>query len=294
MPIERQYVGARYVPKFADPLEWDSRRTYEALTIVTYLMDSFTSKKPVPAGVAPTDTRYWARTGAYNSQVEEYRQAVRDLTEHVDTVTTDLQGQITGNDTDILRLTNQYNALEPRVTKNTTDIAALATKQSQDVEDLTDMLHTDIQGVEAGYKAADSVLRQSILRLETASDVNLKAATGLIFEHSTTHDEIAQTSDSIITLSVCGRIIQMTAELVFQSPVTAASYQVRNYTNLFTNFPRAAYRGFGFWSDSQTTNNYVTFSWSRHSFWFSIPTGETVPANRTIYISCTAISENFA
>ena len=46
----RQYVGARYVPKFADPVEWNGALSYEALTIVTHLGHSFTSKKPVPAG----------------------------------------------------------------------------------------------------------------------------------------------------------------------------------------------------------------------------------------------------
>ena len=45
----RQYIGARYVPKFADPVEWNSALSYEALTIVTHLGNSFTSKKPVPA-----------------------------------------------------------------------------------------------------------------------------------------------------------------------------------------------------------------------------------------------------
>ena len=29
-----QYIGARYVPLFADPMHWDSTRTYEPLTVV--------------------------------------------------------------------------------------------------------------------------------------------------------------------------------------------------------------------------------------------------------------------
>ena len=47
--MERQYIGARYVPKFADPVIWNKALSYEAMTIVTYLGNSFTSKKPVPA-----------------------------------------------------------------------------------------------------------------------------------------------------------------------------------------------------------------------------------------------------
>ena len=51
----RQYIGARYVPKFADPIAWDKNNSYEALTIVTYLNNSYTSKKPVPVGVEITN-----------------------------------------------------------------------------------------------------------------------------------------------------------------------------------------------------------------------------------------------
>ena len=77
----RQYVGARYVPKFADPVAWASGTSYEAMTIVTYNNSSYTSKIPVPATVGnPADNPdYWALTGNYNAQVEEYRKSVENL-----------------------------------------------------------------------------------------------------------------------------------------------------------------------------------------------------------------------
>lgn len=70
----RQYIGARYVPKFADPVEWSANRAYEALTIVTYFGNSYTSKIPVPPSVGnPQDNeKYWASTGNYNQQIDEY------------------------------------------------------------------------------------------------------------------------------------------------------------------------------------------------------------------------------
>ena len=72
----RHYVGARYVPKFADPVAWTRGTSYEAMTIVTYNNSSYTSKIPVPATVGdPADNPdYWALTGNYNAQVEQYRQ----------------------------------------------------------------------------------------------------------------------------------------------------------------------------------------------------------------------------
>lgn len=83
----RQYIGARYVPKFADPIDWNSDTSYEPLTIVNYLGGSYTSKKAVPAGVVPTNTDYWVATGNYNAQVEEYRQEVEACVDKVSTFT---------------------------------------------------------------------------------------------------------------------------------------------------------------------------------------------------------------
>lgn len=88
----RQYVGARYVSKFyqnsQNPLsnEWEANVTYEALTVVTYLNDSYTSKKPVPVTIGnPRDNaEYWCLTGAYNVQVEQYREEVQEYKNQID------------------------------------------------------------------------------------------------------------------------------------------------------------------------------------------------------------------
>lgn len=78
-----QYVGSRYVPIFADPIEWDNHRSYESLTIVTHDGESYTSKCNVGPGIDITNERYWAKTGAYNAQVEQYKNEVKDLSSQV-------------------------------------------------------------------------------------------------------------------------------------------------------------------------------------------------------------------
>lgn len=78
-----QYIGSRYVPIFADPIEWDIHKSYESLTIVTHDGESYTSKCNVAPGVDITNTRYWAKTGAYNAQVEQYKSEVKDLSSQV-------------------------------------------------------------------------------------------------------------------------------------------------------------------------------------------------------------------
>lgn len=75
--INRQYVGARYVPKVMG--EWNKALQYEALSIVTYLGNSFTSKVPVPANIDISNKNYWVNTGNYNAQVEAYRQETAQL-----------------------------------------------------------------------------------------------------------------------------------------------------------------------------------------------------------------------
>lgn len=78
----KQYIGARYVPVFDG--EYNSEKAYEPLTIVTYLNNSYTSKKTVPAGTLPSNTEYWALTGNYNAQIEEYRQEVEGYHQDVE------------------------------------------------------------------------------------------------------------------------------------------------------------------------------------------------------------------
>lgn len=90
--MTRQYIGARYVPKFLDngsgSTEWIPNIPYESLVVVTYMNNSYTSKVPVPATqIAPNvDTEHWALTGAYNAQVEQYRQDVIKLEQKVNSL----------------------------------------------------------------------------------------------------------------------------------------------------------------------------------------------------------------
>ena len=73
----REYIGARYVPVFANPPEWNDTRGYEPLTIVLHKGNSFTSTQYVPTGIDISDTEYWLETGNWNAQIEAYREEVQ-------------------------------------------------------------------------------------------------------------------------------------------------------------------------------------------------------------------------
>ena len=81
-----QYIGARYVPLFADPYEWNDTREYEPLTVVYSNGNSYTSKQYVPTGTPLTDENYWAITGNYNAQVEQYRKETKVISDKYDTI----------------------------------------------------------------------------------------------------------------------------------------------------------------------------------------------------------------
>lgn len=100
-PAYNTYVGARYVPIYDGT--WSSRKKYEPLVVVQYQGNSYTSKTYVPAGVNPTNENYWAQSGNYNAQVEEYRQEVARLTTLVD----EFNARITGN-TGAINLINSW------------------------------------------------------------------------------------------------------------------------------------------------------------------------------------------
>lgn len=79
----RQYIGARYVPVFADPIDWDNTKSYEPLTIVMHSGDSYTSRIPVPVGADITDTKYWVLTGNYSGQLNEILRRIANLEDEV-------------------------------------------------------------------------------------------------------------------------------------------------------------------------------------------------------------------
>lgn len=103
-----QYIGARYVPLFAEPLDWSSEKEYEPLTIVYNDGNSYTSRQYVPKGIQITNTDYWALTGNYNAQIEQYRSEVQTFDE-----------RITEN-------TSNITKANERIAENTTNIAKKA------------------------------------------------------------------------------------------------------------------------------------------------------------------------
>lgn len=161
----QQYIGARYVPVFADPIEWDINKPYESLTIVTYQGNSYTSKCAVPGGTEITNTRYWAKTGDYNAQVAEYRAAVGDLSTQVTGFAKDnaeFREKIDKYDKDNAAMKNEVAAATARVD----DLAKRVDTAEADIDGLQATTNQHTQKL-ADLEAADTRLAQSIADNDT-------------------------------------------------------------------------------------------------------------------------------
>lgn len=94
--MNRQYIGARYVTKIyensQDPssAEWEANVSFEPLTLVTYLYNTYLSKKPVPVNVGnPADNpEYWAITGQYNGQIAQLQNDIQNIENAIDGIDT--------------------------------------------------------------------------------------------------------------------------------------------------------------------------------------------------------------
>lgn len=78
-PGYNYYIGPRFILKFADPIEWDANTQYEPMIAVMYQGNSYISRTYVPAGIVPTNEEYWALSGMYNAQIEQYRREVQEF-----------------------------------------------------------------------------------------------------------------------------------------------------------------------------------------------------------------------
>lgn len=83
----RQYIGARYVPKLYQASDgsakWEVNTSYEPLTIVTYGAASYTSRSQVPANIGnpASNPTYWVRTSEFNGHIAELENYIRNYTQ---------------------------------------------------------------------------------------------------------------------------------------------------------------------------------------------------------------------
>ena len=164
------YIGARYVPIFADPVEWDDKREYEPLTIVIHNGDCYTSKCYVPKGAQlPTypegQTKYWVKTSDYNGQFADLKKTVLDLSRLVEQFQKDNE-----------HFTDLINGWNEKVIQWEKDMAAwgerLETVESN-ITDLTASLNAEIDRAKAAEQAnAAAIAQETTDRKQAISELD--------------------------------------------------------------------------------------------------------------------------
>lgn len=164
------YIGARYVPIFADPVEWDDEREYEPLTIVVHDGNCYTSKCFVPKGAQlppypEGQTKYWVKTSDYNYQFADLKKTVTDLSRLVE------QFQ-KGNE----HFTELINGWNEKVIQWEKDMAAWGERLDaveSNVADLTASLNAEIDRAKAAEQAnAAAIAQETADRKQAISDLD--------------------------------------------------------------------------------------------------------------------------
>lgn len=162
MATYNTYIGARYVPIFADPIEWDKAKSYEPLTIVTYQGDSYTSKTFVPAQTEITNTEFWVRTGSYNAQVEQYRKEVQEVVTKMDDLEESVNNSISSFDTRLTQTEEKVESYNNRITTlesdNTTNKANISnnTNSISTIEGQINTINTEIESLDSRVESNEN------------------------------------------------------------------------------------------------------------------------------------------
>lgn len=164
------YIGARYVPIFADPVEWDDEREYEPLTIVIHDGSCYTSKCYVPKGAQlppypEGQTKYWVKTSDYNYQFADLKKTVLDLSRLVE--------QFQKDNKTFTDLIHDWNE---KVIQWEKDMAAwgerLDTVESN-ITDLTASLNAEIDRAKAAEQAnAAAIAQETADRKQAISELD--------------------------------------------------------------------------------------------------------------------------
>lgn len=182
------YIGARYVPIFADPVEWDDEREYEPLTIVTHDGNCYTSKCYVPKGAQlppypDGQTKYWVKTSDYNYQFADLKKTVTDLSRLVEQFQKDNE-----------KFTELINGWNETVKEWTAKMEAWQGQMDDFESRLTDLnaaLTEEIARAKAAEKANKAAIDEEVSRAteaEKALDAAYKAADAAIREDFTAAD----------------------------------------------------------------------------------------------------------
>ena len=173
----RQYTGSRYVPLMADPIEWVNTREYEPLTIVLHEGNSYTSRQYVPKGIAITDDAFWAITGNYNAQVEQYRRETASLHTDVDANTAAIVTNATGISANTAAISTEESRAGAAETANSTAISNEVTRAKAAESTNSTAISNEVTRAKAAESTNSTAISNEVTRAKAAETANTSAIT---------------------------------------------------------------------------------------------------------------------
>ena len=157
-----QYIGPKIVPHVATPVQWDSTKQYDALSIVMDEGNTYVARYIVPAGIPLSNTNYWVKFASWNAQVAVLQDVVDTFDERIDAVETLVPAEEaariaadealqTAIDNEVTARTSADTSLQDAIT------AEITARTSADTT-----LQDNIDAEESARIAADNVLRTEI------------------------------------------------------------------------------------------------------------------------------------
>lgn len=190
MPNNNIYIGERYIPIFADPVEWDGSRAYEHLMIVLYEGEGYTSRYAVPPGIDIANEKYWVKSYPRSPKILELEALINsiriELAQQADEIAS-IKEQIKDNTADITaeinaikdKNTEQDNRLETIEEHNTTQDEEIANLKEENEAQDTRLTSLENTTTEQGNEI------EAIKNKNTEQDYRLET----IEEHNTAQDD---------------------------------------------------------------------------------------------------------
>ena len=157
----RQYIGARYVPKYFENSEtgdstWASNTFYEALIMVTWNNLTYTSKIPVPASVGnpASAPQYWVITSNVNAQIDQLQEEVGNLSDTVDDIddrVDTIDGRVTNINSSVENLDDRVDTIDGRVTNINSSV--------ENLDDSVESIDGRVENIEGKFE--NGVLKPS-------------------------------------------------------------------------------------------------------------------------------------
>ena len=271
-----QYIGSRYVPvlgrKGEDSIEWDNTGTYEPLTIVLYQGNSYTSRQFVPVGIEITNEEYWANTGNYNAQIEQYRKDVADVKNQISTANAnignintqigEINAQIGEIETEVANANGQISTANANIGKINTQIGEINTQIDEIETEIRDGIYLCL----GDSWVAEGTIANAIAKQKNLTPIN-KAVSGASFTAYTSHvktiaEEINEAVSQISNKSLV-KLVTLVAGVndvshhdeANQSAINSAATQALQ--SIRSNFPNAE---IVFAADAPYSTNFLSLS----------------------------------